>query len=130
MSFSSKSTASCNTSGGLSIRTATSSISWCSPGAINVRPNDSFKDYYEARAKNHFESSPTSSKAMVLQSEPSCPKSLMTLDVMSTIALRCRINRLDTANGKCGGSNLLVKRSDFFPHMASLKISFEWGVTD
>jgi hypothetical protein len=67
---------------------------------------------------------------MVLQSEPSCPTSLMTLAVMPTIALRCRINRLDTANGKCAGSNLLVKRSDFFPHMASLTISFEWGVTD
>src|SRR5215469_4042790 len=54
MSFSSKSTANCNTSGGLSIRTATSSISWCSPGAINVRPNDSFKNYYEARGKEPF----------------------------------------------------------------------------
>jgi hypothetical protein len=44
--------------------------------------------------------------------------------------LRCRINRLDTANGKCAGSNLLVKRSDFSQPMASLIISFEWGVTD
>jgi hypothetical protein len=54
----------------------------------------------------------------------------MTLAVMPTIALRCHTNRLDTANGKCAGSNLLVKRSDFFPRMASLIISLEWGVTN
>ena len=105
-------------------------ISWCSQGAINMRLNDSFKDYCEARANNRFESLPTSSKAIVLQNEPSCPTSLMTLAVTPTIVLRCRINRLDTASGKCAASNLLVTRSDFCPHIASSIISFEWGVTD
>ena len=89
-----------------------------------------FQRLLRGEGKNRFESSPTSSKAIVLQNEPSCPTSLMTLAVTPTIVLRCRINRLDTASGKCAASNLLVTRSDFSPHIASSIISFEWGVTD
>jgi hypothetical protein len=52
----------------------------------------------------------------------------MTLDANNRVEVSHQATRL--REKKCVGSNLHAKHNDFYPHTASLIISFEWDATD